>query len=99
MIDQMSMTQIVASVSLPVLLLSVLIAVLRLLIGPRAADRILALDLMSLLVVGIAAAHALLTDDMVYLDVTVVAIMVTFLATIAFSRYIVRRFESGEAQR
>jgi multicomponent Na+:H+ antiporter subunit F len=70
------------------LTLSVLLGVVRLLKGPTLADRVVALDLLAMLGVGIIAAEAIYTDEPVYIDVAIVAALISFLGTVAFARFI-----------
>lgn len=75
------------------LMFSALIAVLvmafyRLLLGPSLADRVVALDLVSAVTIGINAFFAVVTDEVVLLDVVAVVALTSFLGTIAFAYYI-----------
>jgi multicomponent Na+:H+ antiporter subunit F len=67
--------------------IAVLLAVVRLVKGPRTADRVVALDLLSAVAVGIIAAWAVAADDPVYLDVALLVALVAFLGTVAFATY------------
>jgi multicomponent Na+:H+ antiporter subunit F len=73
------------------LVLAIGLALIRLARGPSVADRVVALDLISLLTVGLIAAHAVARREPVLLDVALVIALVTFLATVSFARYIERR--------
>jgi multicomponent Na+:H+ antiporter subunit F len=66
---------------------TVLLAVVRLVKGPRTADRVVALDLLSAVVVGITAAWSVAADDPVYLDVALLVALLAFLGTVAFATY------------
>ena len=66
---------------------AVLLAFVRLVRGPDLANRVVALDLLSVLGVGIAAAAAVRAGDAVYLDVALVLALIAFLGTVAFARY------------
>lgn len=68
-----------------------LLTFLRLLRGPSLPDRVVALDLMSVLVVGWIAVHTVRTGHTVYLDVAIVLGLIAFLGTVAFARYITLR--------
>lgn len=73
------------------LALAVALSLFRVVRGPSVADRVIALDLMFLLAVGLIAAHAVGRGQPVLLDVALVIALVIFLATVAFARYIGRR--------
>lgn len=63
-------------------------ACIRLIIGPSRADRVVALDLITVLLVAIAAQLAIQYKVAAYLDLGLAIALVGFLATVAFARYI-----------
>lgn len=69
---------------------ALLLAVGRLLRGPTLPDRVVALDLISTLVVGIICMCALVFDQPVYLRDALVLAVVSFLGTVAFAYYVAR---------
>jgi len=73
------------------LIAAVFIAFFRLLKGPSLADRVVALDLLSTLAVGIIALFTIFTGEAVFLDVAIILALISFLGTIAFARYIEKR--------
>lgn len=75
----------------PLLGLAVLLAFVRLVLGPRLADRVVALDLLSMVGIGLVAVHSVVAGQPVYVDVAFVLALVSFLATIAFAFYLRRR--------
>jgi multicomponent Na+:H+ antiporter subunit F len=76
---------------LPVLALAVVIAFIRLMRGPTLPDRVVALDLMTTLGIGVIAAYAIGTDEAIFLDVASIVALISFLGTIAFAYYVERR--------
>jgi multicomponent Na+:H+ antiporter subunit F len=76
-----------AAVALSVVGVAVLLAFVRLVRGPDLATRVVAVDLLSALGVGIAGVAAVLSGDAVYLDVALVLALIAFLGTVAFARY------------
>jgi multicomponent Na+:H+ antiporter subunit F len=76
-----------ATVALAVVGVAVLLAFVRLVRGPDLANRVVAVDLLSALGVGITGAASVLSGDPVYLDVALVLALITFLGTVAFARY------------
>jgi multicomponent Na+:H+ antiporter subunit F len=74
-------------VALAVCGLTVLLAVVRLVRGPSVADRVVALDLLSAVAVGVTAAWSVAADDPTYLDVALLVALVAFLGTVAFAVY------------
>ena len=78
----------------PILLalaLSAILGLYRLVRGPSVPDRVVALDLIALLAVALIATQAVASGESVLLDVALVIALVSFLATVAFARYIDRR--------
>jgi multicomponent Na+:H+ antiporter subunit F len=67
---------------------------IRLIRGPTAGDRILALDMLTLLAIGVVAAFAVRTGQYLYLDLSVALALVGLLGTAAFARYLAHRSES-----
>jgi len=66
---------------------AVLLAFVRLVRGPDLANRVVAVDLLSALGVGVAGVAAVASDDPVYLDVALVLALIAFLGTVGFARY------------
>lgn len=76
-----------AAAALALLGASVLLVLVRLVRGPDLANRVVALDILSVLAVGIAASAAVLSGDDVYLDVALILALLAFLSTVAFARF------------
>lgn len=75
---------------LPLLSVALVLAFIRLVRGPSLPDRVVALDLMTVLVLGIIAAYGIGAGQPVFLDVAIVLALVSFVATIAFAAYVER---------
>lgn len=75
---------------MPVLVLAALLVVGRLVKGPSVPDRVVALDLLSTIGIGLAAAYAVATRQFQYLDVAIVLALLSFLGTVAFAYYVER---------
>ncbi len=75
--------------------LGMFLAFARLVLGPSLPDRVVALDLIGLIAVGIIAAYDILTEQPVLLDAATVVALVSFLGTVAFARYVERRRQDG----
>jgi multicomponent Na+:H+ antiporter subunit F len=73
------------------LLVSMVIAFVRLVRGPSMPDRIVALDLLTLLAVGVIALFAIREDQPVFLDAAIALALVAFLGTVAYARFLERR--------
>ena len=82
-----------------VLLVSVGLVLLRLMRGPSLVDRVVAIDLMAFLVVGIIALYAIDTAEQVLLDAAIVLALIAFLSTVAFAGYLEREGRAREGRR
>lgn len=80
-----------ANVALGMLILALMLALIRLIRGPSLPDRVVALDLMGALTVGIIAVYDILTNRTVFIDVAIVIALTTFIGTLAFARHIEKR--------
>jgi len=79
----------VASLAAVVLLgLAMLLSSVRIIVGPTVADRVLALDLLTVLALGFVGALTVRTGFTLYLDIAIALGLLGFLATVAFARYI-----------
>jgi multicomponent Na+:H+ antiporter subunit F len=76
---------------LPLLALAVVLVFIRLVHGPSLPDRIMALDLMNTLGIGIIATYAITTDQAAFLDVAIAMALISFVGTVGFAYYIERR--------
>ena len=56
--------------------------------GPTLPDRVVALDLMGVLVVAIAVTSAALSGSRFYLDVAIVIALISFVGTVGYARYV-----------
>lgn len=63
----------------------------RLVRGPTLPDRVVALDLITLISVGVLLVSAIATDQAGLLDVAIVVSLIAFLGTVAFAMYLQRR--------
>ena len=68
--------------------IALLIASWRVLVGPSLADRIVALDLIGFILIGIACVVSVISDETAMLGVGLVAALILFLGTAALASYI-----------
>jgi multicomponent Na+:H+ antiporter subunit F len=76
--------------ALVVLLISIVLALVRLIKGPDAADRIVALDLISMLIVAFLATESIYAGETSFLDVAIAYALIAFLGTVALARFLMR---------
>jgi multicomponent Na+:H+ antiporter subunit F len=84
------MLQIVTHIALVTLGLALLIAVVRLVKGPTLPDRIVAMDLIGVLVVGLIVVLAGSTGVRATLDAAIVIALIGFVGTVAYATYVER---------
>jgi multicomponent Na+:H+ antiporter subunit F len=84
-----------ATVALGMCGLALALAFVRLARGPSLPDRVVALDLIGLIAVGMIACYDIVTEQPVLLDAATVVALVAFLGTVAFARYVQRRGRDG----
>jgi multicomponent Na+:H+ antiporter subunit F len=87
----MDLLAISLDVSFVLVMLGVAFAFVRLLKGPSLPDRIVALDMMTVLIVSFCGLYAMLSEDTAFVDVAIVLALVGFLATVALARFVERR--------
>jgi multicomponent Na+:H+ antiporter subunit F len=75
-------------VILPILTLSVVLVFIRLFKGPAVVDRVIALDLIITIGIGIITVYSIRQNQKILLDVAIILALIAFLGTIAFSYYI-----------
>ena len=69
---------------------ALLLAVLRLVRGPTLPDRIVAMDLVGVLVVGLIVVLAASTQVRATLDAAIVIALIGFVSTVAYATYVQR---------
>jgi len=84
------MQDIITMTALAMLAFAAVLAFVRLLRGPTLPDRVVALDLIGVLIVCITVAIAATTGQQAYLDVAIVIALVSFVGTVAYARYVER---------
>ena len=80
-------------ITLIMVVLSLAVAFIRLARGPSLADRVVALDMMTVSLIAVCGVIAISTGQPALRDVALVLALVGFLATVALARYAERRNE------
>ena len=84
------MQDIFTTAALAMLTFAAVLAFARLLRGPTLPDRVVALDLIGVLIVCVMVAVAAATGQQAYLDVAIVIALVSFVGTVAYAGYVER---------
>jgi len=89
-IEPASLVHLVSRLTMTLLIVSIALAFIRLVRGPQAADRIVSLDLIAILIVAFLGAYAIHAGDTSFLDVAIAYALVAFLGTVALARFLLR---------
>lgn len=84
------MDNILLAIATGIVLLSVLMAAIRLLVGPSGPDRAVALDSLTIMSLSLIASIAVMASRIIYLDVALVYALVSFVGVVALARYLER---------
>ncbi|HMO51407.1 MAG TPA: monovalent cation/H+ antiporter complex subunit F [Kiritimatiellia bacterium] len=80
----------VAQISMVILAVALVLAFYRVLRGPSLPDRIVALDLIASVVVGMLTIHSIRSGDYVYLTAGIALALIAFIGTVALALFIRR---------
>ena len=68
-------------------MISIALGFYRIAFGPSLADRVVALDMMTVSIVAFCGLYAILSGTGAFLDVAIVVALIGFLATVALARF------------
>lgn len=77
-------------VALTMLVVAAALTFVRLAKGPTLPDRVIAIDLIGVLMVCVLVVMAGVTAQQAFLDVAIVVALISFVGTVAYARYIER---------
>ncbi len=79
---------IAVGISAAFLVIAAALSVVRIVLGPSVADRMVALDTLLFVGVGALGVYIVATGDTTYIPVLVVAVLTAFISTVIVARYI-----------
>ncbi len=79
---------IVIKISLILILVATILSMYRIFRGPTTPDRVVAVDIMTTITVGLMVLFSLYYDRSIFLDVALVYAVLAFIGVIAFARYL-----------
>lgn len=79
-----------AKIALFLLIASFFLIMVRLLKGPSLPDRVISLDLLAFVALGIILLNMIITGEEEYLDIVIVISLVIFIATVAIAKYLTK---------
>ncbi len=71
-----------------ILILTSLLLLFRVLMGPTAADRVVAVDIFGILIVGLCALLSIITSKNWYIDIGIAWALQSFVGTLALAKYL-----------
>jgi multicomponent Na+:H+ antiporter subunit F len=70
-----------------------ILSLIRLIIGPSLPDRIISLEIMTFMIIGIVGVYSIKTGNKAFIDVAIIISLISFVATIAFAYYLEKRVD------
>jgi multicomponent Na+:H+ antiporter subunit F len=67
------------------------LCLLRVVLGPTVADRVVAIDILGIIVVGICVILAISTGKSFLIDIGIAWIILSFIGTLTMAKYLARR--------
>jgi len=85
-----SMSEITVIISAVLIFFSIVFGIIRLAIGPDTVDRVVAIDLLTIVTIALIALLAHQAERYIYLDVALVYGLLSFLGVLAIARFLER---------
>jgi multicomponent Na+:H+ antiporter subunit F len=86
------MVEIVLGIAFVLIFFSIVFGIIRLVIGPDTVDRVVAIDLLTIIAIAVIALLAHIAGRYIYLDVALVYGLLSFLGVLAVARYLEKGF-------
>ncbi len=74
--------------SIVLITLSMIVIVVRLVKGPDASDRVVALDAIGVCLIALVALFSIMADTIFFLEIILLLAILSFIGTVAFSKFI-----------
>jgi multicomponent Na+:H+ antiporter subunit F len=84
------LADIIVQIAAVMIFFAILFAVIRLVLGATLVDRIVAIDMLTVISISLIALYAHVSGRFVYIDVALVYGLLSFLAVLAIARYLER---------
>ncbi len=85
--------KIVLVIAFAMLLTALILAFSRLMKGPSINDRIAAMDVIAIVVMGFVLVYSVLVNNPLYFDFPVIISLISFFGTVAVSTYLKHRYD------
>ena len=70
------------------LFLSIIFALVRIIIGPTAPDRVVGLDTINTIIIVAMVLFGLIYEEIIYIDVAIVYALLSFISTLYIAKYL-----------
>lgn len=88
MLSNLNFTDITIIISAVLIFFSIIFGIVRLVIGPDTVDRVVAIDLLTIVTIALIALLAHQAERFIYLDVALVYGLLSFLGVLAVARFL-----------
>ena len=85
-----NIAHIIYNIATVITLAGMLIALVRMILGPTVADRVISLDVMTIISISLIAMIAAIAGRIIYIDVALVYALISFVGVVAVARYLER---------
>jgi len=82
------MAETILNLAVIIIMIAIGLGIYRLVRGPTVVDRVIALDLLTLITIALIVMIALVTSRFIYVDVALVYGLLSFLSVLAVARYL-----------
>ena len=82
------MAETILNLAVIIIMIAIGLGIYRLVKGPTVVDRVIALDLLTLIAIALIAMIAHITSRFIYVDVALVYGLLSFLSVLAVARYL-----------
>ena len=82
------MAETILNLAVIIIMIAIGLGIYRLVKGPTVVDRVIALDLLTLIAIALITMIALVTSRFIYIDVALVYGLLSFLSVLAVARYL-----------
>jgi multicomponent Na+:H+ antiporter subunit F len=86
------MVEITLNIAFVLIFLSIVLGIIRLVIGPATVDRVVAVDLLTIIAIAVIGLLAHVANRYIYLDVALVYGLLSFLGVLAVARFLEKGF-------
>lgn len=84
------MAETILNLAMIIIMIAIALGIYRLAKGPTVVDRVIALDLLTLIAIALITVIAHMTARFIYIDVALVYGLLSFLSVLAVARYLER---------